>query len=203
MCTVYCVVNCVYTVLIHACMYTVHVCILYTVSCTVCILCSCILCSSSCALWLIFVPGVRNPRVFRCAALDRRGCLPIGQPKVWPLINQSQSGGGDRPVGGASTASKQETTSLSARRWAFEWKAELWLDNGLLEAYVNEGKAILTAWNPGLYVPAHGQGPNASVWTKGATAEFALQWSAVGTATFRDADDRAYSPRSYRYNRRQ
>ena len=89
-----------------------------------------------------------------CVSIDpRQGCASVGAPIS---------------AGGA---------------WRLRASAELWIDNGLIEVYVGNGSAVLSAFYPRLYSAATGL--SVAVWAEGnATAKFGLVWSAVASAAF-------------------
>lgn len=93
-----------------------------------------------------------------CARLGREGCAPIEPPL--------------RRSDGA---------------WALAWEGTLWLDNGLVEAYVDGGLAVLSVFEPALVGAGRLSG---EVWATGdqsATANVSLTWNRVASASFRPA----------------
>eukprot|EP00966_Prymnesium_polylepis_P306015 7071587-Prymnesium_polylepis.1 len=74
--------------------------------------------------------------------------------------------------------------SIAANRtWTLSTLADVWLDNGLVEIFVGNGTAVLSAFFARLYDKAAGL--NGSVWSESnATAVFALEWSGVASAVF-------------------
>ena len=101
-----------------------------------------------------------------CALLHPRpaGCAAIGMPLLHASLH-----GEERP-------------------WTFSWNATLFLDNGLVEVYVNGGLAVLSAFEPSLVDLAGGAALNGSVWVGGerpnVTASFVLEWNEVASAEF-------------------
>ena len=95
-----------------------------------------------------------------CASLDvRHGCAPLRAPSP-------------RTAGAGGT-------------WMWNASFDLWLDNGLYEAYLDDGVAILSAFYPRLFGAT---GLSGSVFASGnATGRFSIEWSAVASASFHNS----------------
>jgi sucrose-6-phosphate hydrolase SacC (GH32 family) len=108
-----------------------------------------------------------------CASLDPngQGCAPLGAPikREGSRISTAAS-----PSGSASAT------------WSLSVRADVWVDNGLIEAFVGDdetGLVVLSAWEPALFDPAAALVGN--VWSgSNSTTDFALQWNEVASANF-------------------
>jgi len=86
---------------------------------------------------------------------------------------------------------KVKPPSMSSETaWLLHTTAEVWLDNGLIEVFVGNGSASLSAFYPKLYNVAAGL--SGAVWSeKGVSAKVGVEWSSVASAAFEDHAGRA------------